>query len=44
MTNIKITKMHGCGNDFVFMDYEEYTKTGMALEELSKRTYYSCTL
>ena len=37
MTNIKITKMHGCGNDFVFMDYEEYTKTGMALEELSKR-------
>lgn len=37
MTNIKITKMHGCGNDFVFMDYEEYTKTGMTLEELSKR-------
>ncbi len=37
MTNIKITKMHGCGNDFVFMDYEEYIKTGMTLEELSKR-------
>lgn len=36
MTNIKITKMHGCGNDFVFMDYEEYMKTGMTLEELSK--------
>ena len=37
MTNIKITKMHGCGNDFVFMDYEEYIKTGMTLEELSKQ-------
>ena len=28
MTEIKITKMHGCGNDFVFMDYEEFIKTG----------------
>lgn len=37
MTDIKITKMHGCGNDFVFMDYEEYIKTGMTLEELSKQ-------
>ena len=37
MTNIKITKMHGCGNDFVFMDYEEYTKTGMTLDKLSKQ-------
>ena len=36
MTNIKISKMHGCGNDFVFMDYEEFIKTGMPLDELSK--------
>ena len=37
MTNIKITKMHGCGNDFVFMDYEEFLKTKMSLEELSRQ-------
>ena len=35
--NIRITKMHGCGNDFVFMDYEEYLKTRMSFEELSKK-------
>ena len=23
---IKITKMQGCGNDFVILDYEEYQK------------------
>ena len=37
MTQIKITKMHGCGNDFVFMDYEEFLKTGLPLEELSEK-------
>ena len=37
MTDIRITKMHGCGNDFVFMDYEEFIKTGKTLGELSKR-------
>ncbi len=37
MTTIKITKMQGCGNDFVFLDYEEYKKTGLPLEELSKK-------
>ena len=36
MTNIKITKMHGCGNDFVFLDYEEFKNTGRTLEDLSK--------
>lgn len=36
MTTIKITKMHGCGNDFVFLDYEEFEKSGKSLEELSK--------
>ena len=37
MKTIKITKMQGCGNDFVIMDYEEYLKTGMALSELAKK-------
>lgn len=35
MTDIKITKMQGLGNDFVFMDYEEYQKTGLDLKELA---------
>ena len=35
MTEIKITKMQGLGNDFVFMDYEEYEKTKMPLNELA---------
>lgn len=37
MPEIQITKMHGCGNDFVFLDYEEFQKSGLTLEELSKR-------
>ncbi len=37
MTEIKITKMHGCGNDFVFMDYEEFIKTGMSISNLAKK-------
>lgn len=37
MTTIKITKMHGCGNDFVFMDYEEYKKTGFGIDVLAKK-------
>ena len=35
--SIKITKMQGCGNDFVILDYEEYKKTGLELPELAKR-------
>jgi len=34
---IKITKMHGCGNDFVFMDFEEFKRTGLSLEQLAKK-------
>ncbi|MBP3821098.1 diaminopimelate epimerase [bacterium] len=34
---MKITKMHGCGNDFVFMDYDEFQKTKMSLESLSSK-------
>ena len=37
MTNIKITKMHGCGNDFVLVDYDEFEKAQMPLDELSKK-------
>lgn len=35
--NIKITKMQGCGNDFVFLSYEEYRKTGLSFSDLAKR-------
>lgn len=30
---IKITKMQGCGNDFVILDYEEFTKMNCAMPE-----------
>ena len=35
MKTIKITKMQGCGNDFVIVDYPEYEKTGMKMDELA---------
>lgn len=35
MTTIKITKMQGCGNDFVVLDYSEYEKTGLSMSELA---------
>lgn len=35
MKKIKFTKMQGCGNDFVIIDYEEYEKTGMKMPELA---------
>lgn len=35
MKTIKITKMHGCGNDFVIVDYPEFEKTGMKANELA---------
>lgn len=37
MKKIKITKMQGCGNDFVIIDYDEYTKTGLEMSELAKK-------
>lgn len=37
MTTIKITKMQGCGNDFVVLNYEEYKKSGLSMEELAKK-------
>ena len=37
MQKIKVTKMQGCGNDFVIIDYAEYEKTGMKMDELAKK-------
>ena len=37
MTTIKITKMQGCGNDFVILDYSEYKKAGLPMNELAKK-------
>lgn len=33
---IKITKMQGCGNDFVILDYEEFQKTNLEMPEVAK--------
>lgn len=38
MKTIKLTKMQGCGNDFVIIDYPEYEKTGMKMDELAKKS------
>ena len=37
MKTLKITKMQGCGNDFVIIDYPEFEKTGMKMEDLAKK-------
>ena len=37
MKTIKLTKMHGCGNDFVIIDYPEYEKSGMKMAEFAKK-------
>ena len=37
MKTIKLTKMQGCGNDFVIIDYPEYEKTGLKMSELTKK-------
>ncbi len=37
MAEIKVTKMQGCGNDFVVLDYSEYEKTNMPMDELAKK-------
>lgn len=34
---IKITKMQGCGNDFVILDYEEYQKLGCSMGDAAKK-------
>lgn len=37
MTTINAVKMQGCGNDFVILDYSEYEKTGLSMENLAKK-------
>ena len=31
--SVKLTKMQGCGNDFVIVDYEEFLKLNMTMSE-----------
>lgn len=33
MSSVKITKMQGCGNDFVILDYEEFLKLDISMPE-----------
>lgn len=35
--SIKITKMQGCGNDFVILDYKEYKKMNLSMPEVAKK-------
>jgi len=35
--SIKITKMQGLGNDFVIINYDEYLKTGLEMDELAQK-------
>jgi len=37
MNKIKLTKMQGCGNDFVIIDFDEYEKTNLEMSELAKK-------
>lgn len=37
MTKINITKMQGCGNDFVVLDYSEYEKSGLSMSEFATK-------
>ena len=37
MNKIKITKMQGCGNDFVIIDFDEYKKTNLEMSKLAKK-------
>ncbi|MCQ2739903.1 MAG: diaminopimelate epimerase [bacterium] len=35
--NIKVTKMQGCGNDFVVLDYDEYKKLDLPLSDVARK-------
>lgn len=37
MNTIKLTKMNGCGNDFVILDKEEFDKSGFSMSEFAKK-------
>src|SRR5574344_701674 len=34
---VKITKMQGCGNDFVIIDYDEFEKTKLSMPEFAQK-------
>ena len=34
---IKVIKMQGCGNDFVVVDYEEFSKLNLSMPEAAKK-------
>lgn len=34
---VKITKMQGCGNDFVILDYEEFVKLNLSMSDTAKK-------
>ena len=34
---IKLTKMQGCGNDFVILDYDEFVKMNMMMSEAARK-------
>ena len=34
---LNFIKMHGCGNDFVLLEYEEFQKTGLNMYEVAKK-------
>lgn len=35
MKTVKLTKMQGCGNDFVIIDFEEFQKTQMSMSDFA---------
>lgn len=37
MVEIKITKMQGCGNDFVILEYNEFLKSNMDMADFAKK-------
>ena len=37
MTTLKFTKMQGCGNDFIIVDYGEFQKAGLNMEDFAKK-------
>lgn len=37
MTTINFTKMHGLGNDFIIIDFEEYNKVDISKSDLAQR-------
>lgn len=36
MTTVKVTKMNGCGNDFVIVEKSEFKKTGLSMSDFAK--------